>query len=42
MFDGADPLARLSMADCTPMWTQYAWSERGDAPAYGSTWWWRV
>jgi class 3 adenylate cyclase len=42
VFDVAYASAKLSSADGTPMWTQYAWTERGNAQVYGSTWWWKV
>jgi class 3 adenylate cyclase len=42
VFDAADTPAKLSDPNKTPMWKQYAWTERGSVPIYGSTWRWRV
>jgi class 3 adenylate cyclase len=42
VFDYGNDAVKLGGADQRPMWTQYAWTERDNAPVYGFTWWWRV
>lgn len=42
VFDYGDTAVKLGGANQALMWTQYAWTERGNVPVYGSSWWWRV
>jgi class 3 adenylate cyclase len=42
VFDYGDTAVKLGGANQAPMWKQYSWTERGNVPVYGSSWWWRV
>lgn len=33
---------KLGGANNDPMWKSYKWSQNGDHPIYGSTWWWTI
>jgi class 3 adenylate cyclase len=37
VYEYGDTAVKLGGADQRPMWTQYAWTERGNTPVYGST-----
>jgi class 3 adenylate cyclase len=42
LYDHLEESAKVGGADKLPMWKLYKWSQKGDLPIYGSTWWWKV